>query len=201
MKKKIIIPIAIILILGIIIGINNYINGAKVNTGIEPDSFTSTVSGEKNKVDNTSNIGIIKDTHEEYYLINDEIKVLLNFEMPVFNKEPINESEGRGDGFHWKDYMYDDIEIHALIGDDGIERCNRVITKSKNYKTPRGIKVGDSLQELQEKYPEDLEKALTDPWYNIYIYHPEDEIGFNRIFFSLENDIITEIKLENGIDG
>ena len=48
------------------------------------------------------------------------------------------------------------------------------------------------MQELQEKYPEDLEKALTDPWYNIYIYHPEDEIGFNRIFFSLENDIITK---------
>ena len=124
-------------------------------------------------------------------------KVILNEDINLFSKEPISEEEGRGDGFHWKDYVYDDIEIHALIGDDGIERCNRIITTSQNYKTPREIKVGDSLEELLKLYPE----ASKDPWNNIYIYHPEDEIGFNRIFFTLKNDVIIEIKLENGIDG
>ena len=141
---------------------------------------------------------------KEYYLITDDNKkVILNEDIKLFNKEPISFEEGRGDGFHWKNYVYDDMYIQALIGYyDGVEYCNTIKTTSNNYKTPRGIKVGDSLQKLQEKYPTDLEKALTDPWYNIYIYHPENSgVGFNRIFFSLENDIITEIKLENGIDG
>ena len=54
------------------------------------------------------------------------------------------------------------------------------------------------MKKLQQKYPEDLSKALSDEV--CYVYVPQS-IGVNRIYFYLENDIITKIVVENGIDG
>lgn len=185
MKKNILYAIAVIISISAVIGGVYW----HIKYNIEQDI---SINEEYIPVENNEEI------NTEYALITeDNKKVILNEDIKLFDKEVISEEEGRGDGFHWKDYVYDDIEIHALIGDDGIERCNRIITTSQNYKTPREIKVGDSLEELIKLYPE----ASKDPWNNIYIYDPADEIGFNRIFFTLENDIIKEIKLENGIDG
>lgn len=187
MKKNLLYAIAVIVSIGvIIIGVYCY-KALKYNVVQDIP-----INGEYVHVINKEEIVT------EYSLITeDNKKVILNEDIKLFDKEAISEEEGRGDGFHWKDYVYDDIEIHALISDDGIERCNRIITTSQNYKTPRGIKVGDSLEELIKLYPE----TLKDSWNNVYIYDPEDEIGFNRIFFTLKNDVIIEIKLENGIDG
>ena len=55
------------------------------------------------------------------------------------------------------------------------------------------------MQKLQEKYPEDLEKANSDKIW--YVYNPQNDLGFNRIYFYIENDVITRIIIENGIDG
>ena len=145
----------------------------------------------------------LKVTHEEFCLFNDEMKVLLNSKLLVFSKEPIEVKEERMDGFHWKDYKYDDIEIRSSLGDDSGENTmiTKITTASNSYKTTRGIKVEDNLELLKELYPDDLIKALTNPDENVYIYAPQDDLGFNRIYFYLENDVITEIKIENGIDG
>ena len=131
-------------------------------------------------------------------LSDDSIQFKLNADVSTIDKEPISEKEGRGDGFYWKDYSYEDVSVRALIGDDNSTRIIHISTTSNNYKTPREIKVGDSLEKLQEKYPEDLTKGLSDEV--CYIYVPQS-IGVNRIYFYLENDIITKIVVENGIDG
>lgn len=144
----------------------------------------------------------LKVTHDEFCLVNDEMRVVLNAEMTEFNKEPIEVKEERMDGFHWKDYKYDDIEIRANLNDENNRTMiTKILTSSDKYKTLRGIKVGDNLELLKELYPDDLIKALTNPDENVYIYEPQDDLGFNRIYFYLENDVITEIKIENGIDG
>ncbi len=131
-------------------------------------------------------------------LSKDGNKFKLNADMSTIIDTPISENEGRGDGFHWKEYTYEDIFVKALIGDDDTTGIILISTTSSNYKTPREISVGDSLQKLQEKYPSDLVKANSDEIY--YIYEPQD-VGFNRIYFYIENDVITKIALENGIDG
>jgi len=130
-------------------------------------------------------------------LSEDNIQFKLNADISTIDKEPTSEKEGRGDGFHWKDYSYEDVSVRALIGDDAT-RIIRISTTSNNYKTPRDIKVGDSLKKLQEKYPDDLTKVQSDEI--CYVYVPQN-IGVNRIYFYLENDIITKIVVENGIDG
>lgn len=131
-------------------------------------------------------------------LSDDSIQFKLNADVSTIDKEPISEKEGRGDGFYWKDYSYEDVSVRALIGDDNSTRIIHISTTSNNYKTPREIKVGDSLEKLQEKYPEDLTKGLSDEV--CYVYVPQS-IGVNRVYFYLENDIITKIVVENGIDG
>ena len=131
-------------------------------------------------------------------LSDDSIQFKLNADVSTIDKEPISEKEGRGDGFHWKDYSYEDVSVRALIGDDNSTQITHISTTSNNYRTPRDVKVGDSLKKLQQKYPEDLSKALSDEV--CYVYVPQS-IGVNRIYFYLENDIITKIVVENGIDG
>lgn len=131
-------------------------------------------------------------------LSKDNIQFKLNADVSTINKKPISEKEGRGDGFHWKDYFYEDVSLKALIGDDNSTRIIRISTTSDNYNTPRNIKVGDSLKNLQERYPENLTKALSDE--DCYVYVPQS-IGVNRMYFYLENDKIKKIVIENGIDG
>ena len=131
-------------------------------------------------------------------LSKDGNKFKLNADMSTIIDTPISENEGRGDGFHWKEYTYEDIFVKALIGDDDTTGIILISTTSSNYKTPREISVGDSLQKLQEKYPSDLVKANSDEIY--YIYEPQD-VGFNRIYFYIVYHVITKIALENGIDG
>ena len=50
----------------------------------------------------------------------------------------------------------------------------------------------------KEEYQQDLTKANSDEI--LYVYEPQN-VGFNRIYFYIENDTITKITLENGIDG
>lgn len=189
--KKIVVWLVVVVIASIVIGYLCWHNSS-VNNEIN-NLNNDLVSGETEVIE--------EDINTEYTLLTvDNKKVILNEDIKLFDKEPISTEEGRGDGYHWNDYVYDDIEIHAIFNDDGKEMCNRITTTSTNYRTTRGAKVGDSLEVLSELYPDDLKKASTYPWSDLYIYEPQ-EVGFNRIYFTLENDIITKIMLENGIDG
>ena len=144
--------------------------------------------------DNVKNV-----QNKELLLLSEENTVFrLNSDVSTINKEPISVKDGRGDGFRWKEYSYEDVLVRALIGDDNSTQVISISTTSDRYKTPRDIKVGDSLKNLQEKYPENLTKALSDEF--CYIYVPQN-IGVNRIYFYVENNVITKITIENGIDG
>ncbi len=122
----------------------------------------------------------------------------LNSDIKTIKNQPITQKEGRGDGFHWLECTYDDASVKALIAEDSSSNIIRIETASDVCETYRGIKVGDSLPLLQEKYPEHLTKALSDDI--CYVFEPPIT-GFNRIYFYLENDTITKIVIENGIDG
>jgi len=142
----------------------------------------------------------IKNVQDKELLLlsDDNVRFKLNADISTIDKEPISGKEGRGDGFNWRDYSYEDVLVKALIGNDNSTQIIRISTASNKYKTPRDIKVGDSLKKLQEKYPKDLTKGLFNE--ACYVYVPQG-IGVNRISFYLENDIITMIVIENGIDG
>ncbi len=131
-------------------------------------------------------------------LSEDNTLIKLNSDILTISKGPVSEKEEKSDGFRWKECSYGDFFVRALIRDDNSTQIIRISTTSNNYKTPRDIKVGDSLKKLQEKYPKDLTKALSDEM--CYVYLPYG-IGVNRIYFYIENDIIKKIVIENGIDG
>lgn len=147
----------------------------------------------------TSANSVVNIPDKELLLLSeDNMQIKLNTDMSTISKEPISKNEGQGDGFHWKEYSYGDILVKALVGDNNSTNIIYVSTTSNKYKTPRDIKVGDTLQKLKEKYPEDLNKTLSDQI--CYEYAPQS-IGFNRMYFYIDDDTITKIVLENGIDG
>ena len=136
----------------------------------------------------------------EFCLISPKTIIELNLDIKKLNMQPVSVEYGSGDGFKWTENKYEDVLIKALISDNNKEIINRITTTSSNYETVRGIKVGDSVSKLTNTYKDNLEYSeSTEKSY--YIYDPENDIGFKRIFFYVDNDIINEIVIEDGIDG
>ena len=92
------------------------------------------------------------------------------------------------------------IEIKALISDDNKSIINKISTESAVYETSRGIKVGDNTRKLRDLYKEHLAYSESVER-KYYVYDPENDIGFKRIYFYVDDDIINEIIIEDGIDG
>ena len=87
-------------------------------------------------------------------------KAILNDNISNFNKEVIKSEFDNGDGYMWRTYTYDDITITALLDYyNGNYYINKIETTSPNYKTIKGISVGDSLEKLQGTYIEDLTRV------------------------------------------
>ena len=139
---------------------------------------------------------------KEFTLTSNETKATIGAEIITFEKESISQKEDRSDGFHWIDYTYDDIEVTAMFdGEDVKQYIHAMETKSSNYETTRKIKVGDTLETLKAAYPEDLNQNEWNTEETEYVYYSPEKYGFNRIFFFLKDDVITRIRIENGIDG
>lgn len=146
----------------------------------------------------------VNQTKSEFCLISDDHIYELNDEMLFANIKPMKVESGAGDGFKWEIYTYPNVEIKVLISDDNKKFYNKITTTSSDYHTPRGIKVGDNFEKLSEAYKEefDLYGSTEDSeGVEIYVYDPEHDVGFNKIFFYIENNVINKIILENGIDG
>lgn len=139
---------------------------------------------------------------KEFALISSKAKATIGAELTTFEKEAISQKEDRGDGFHWIDYTYDDIEVKAMFdGEDIKQYIHAMETKSSDYETTRKIKVGDTLETLKAAYPEDLNQNEWNTEETEYVYYSPGKYGFNRIFFFLKDNVITRIRIENGIDG
>lgn len=135
----------------------------------------------------------------EFCLISTDTAIELNSDIEKVNLKPLSVEHGSGDGFKWTENKYADVVIKVLYSDDGKGFINRITTTSPNYETARGLKVGDGVSKLTDtyddlKYSETIEESY-------YVYDPETDIGFKRIFFYVENDSVREIVVEDGIDG
>ncbi len=160
------------------------------------------VTGCNNDVELPKSTDVLNTKKSEFCLISADNTYELNLEMPFANIKPTNVESGSGDGFKWEIYTYPDIEIKVLISEDGKKYINEITTTSCDYKTSRGIKVGDDLEELSEVYKEELEVfAYMENGPTVYMYDPEDDIGFNKIYFYIYDGVINRITLINGIDG
>ena len=155
------------------------------------DKIYTTVGG-KNENDEKSK--------SEFCLISEETIIELNSDLSKVQMKPIRVENGSGDGFKWTDNKYDNIEIKALISDDNKSIINKISTESAVYETSRGIKVGDNTRKLRDLYKEHLAYSESVER-KYYVYDPENDIGFKRIYFYVDDDIINEIIIEDGIDG
>lgn len=155
------------------------------------DKIYTTVGG-KNENDEKSK--------SEFCLISEETIIELNSDLSKVQMKPIRVENGFGDGFKWTDNKYDNIEIKALISDDNKSIINKISTESAVYETSRGIKVGDNTRKLRDLYKEHLAYSESVER-KYYVYDPENDIGFKRIYFYVDDDIINEIIIEDGIDG
>lgn len=155
------------------------------------DKIYTTVGGE-NEDDEKSK--------SEFCLISEDTIIELNSDLLKLQMKPIRVENGSGDGFKWTDKKYDNIEIKALISEDNRSIINKISTESDAYETSRGIKVGDNTRKLKDLYKEYLAYSESVER-KYYIYDPENDIGFKRIYFYVDNDIINKIIIEDGIDG
>lgn len=170
----------------------------------------SSVSGDelKNKLIESyekfgfSNIEVDNTLDEEFSLINaNNVKVILKDDITNFKKEPVKSEFDKGDGYMWRTYTYDDITVTALLNTFvGKYYINKIETTSSNYKTPKGIGVGDKLEKLQEAYISDLSRVITGEVQNIVYQYKEpsksdDNLLGAEINFYIKDGEITKIEM------
>lgn len=122
-----------------------------------------------------SNIEANNTLDEEFSLIDaNNVKVILKDDITNFKKEPLKSEFDKGDGYMWRTYTYDDITVTALLNTFvGKYYINKIETTSSNYKTPKGIGVGDKLEKLQGTYISDLSRVNTGEVQNIVYKYKE----------------------------
>lgn len=122
-----------------------------------------------------SNIEVDNTLDEEFSLIDaNNVKVILKDDITNFKKEPLKSEFDKGDGYMWRTYTYDDITVTALLNTFvGKYYINKIETTSSNYKTPKGIGVGDKLEKLQGTYISDLSRINTEEIQNIVYQYKE----------------------------
>ncbi len=140
---------------------------------------------------------------EEFSLIdvNNNTEVILKDDITNFKKEPVKSKFSKGDGYMWRTYTYDDITVTAFLEIFvGKYYISEIETTSPNYKTPKGIGVGDKLEKLQEAYTSDLSMVNTEDAQNIVYQYKEpsnsDEgILGAEINFYIKDGEITKIEM------
>ena len=139
---------------------------------------------------------------EEFSLIDtNNIKVILKDDITNFKKEPVKSEFDKGDGYMWRTYTYDDITVTALLNTFvGKYYINKIETTSPNYKTPKGIGVGDKLEKLQGTYISDLSRINTEEIQNIVYQYKEpsksdDNLLGAEMNFYIKDGEITKIEM------
>lgn len=127
---------------------------------------------------------------EEYYLTtnnhNIKLNMLINSLTPtigMYNNVRVEESSYDSSDTNVYEYDYFEIESYKV---DNVEKIYSITITSEEQSTNEGIKIGDSVETMQEVYGINY----TNPVSNIYIY----TISNTNISFITENDIIVLIK-------
>ena len=162
MKKIILVLVIIILIVLGILGINflSKNNSNKSTSSTQKESFSFEVN-------------------------NQEIKLgddLLKLNLP----EPLATYEIESCAFDGieKTYTYENFEITTYPHDNKEEILSIYLLDAENS-TKEGVKIGDSIDLMKEKYGDDFEKIV-----DSYVYKKGD----SSITFITNNDIITNIE-------
>ena len=162
MKKIILVLVIIILIVLGILGINflSKNNSNKSTSSTQKESFSFEVN-------------------------NQEIKLgddLLKLNLP----EPLDTYEIESCAFDGieKTYTYENFEITTYPHDNKEEILSIYLLDAENS-TKEGIKIGDSVDLMKEKYGDDFEEIV-----DSYVYKKGD----SSITFITNNDIITSIE-------
>ena len=149
-----------------------------------------------------SNIEANNTLDEEFSLIDaNNVKVILKDDITNFKKEPLKSEFDKGDGYMWRTYTYDDITVTALLNTFvGKYYINKIETTSSNYKTPKGIGVGDKLEKLQGTYISDLSRINTEEIQNIVYQYKEpsksdDNLLGAEMNFYIKDGKITKIEM------
>lgn len=149
-----------------------------------------------------SNIEVDNTLDEEFSLIDaNNVKVILKDDITNFKKEPLKSEFDKGDGYMWRTYTYDDITVTALLNTFvGKYYINKIETTSSNYKTPKGIGVGDKLEKLQGTYISDLSRVITGEVQNIVYKYKEtsksdDSMLGAEMNFYIKDGKITKIEM------
>lgn len=136
--------------------------------------------------------------NEEYSLEDKEgNKIFLNDSIKNVNKTLVASKYNSSDGFQKREYAYEDLRIEGILAtyiDDYY--IMTIETESPNYKTKRGIAVGDTLEKLKEVYSGNLEKVPTDVNEITYCYPYTD---FISITFNIIDGKISKITLKNNL--
>lgn len=131
------------------------------------------------------------------------------FGFPV-NEEPKIEKQNWdpvwSEGSYWFTVDYKDFNAVCYFSSPtNQDFVNSITTSRTDVQTYRGIRVGDSVEELKKAYPElnILDKKIYPDEYkgDVYFYSPINEYGFylNLIFYC-DNDQISTIKVINYFD-
>lgn len=149
-----------------------------------------------------SNIEANNTLDEEFSLIDaNNVKVILKDDITNFKKEPLKSEFDKGDGYMWRTYTYDDITVTALLNTFvGKYYINKIETTSSNYKTPKGIGVGDKLEKLQGTYISDLSRVNTGEVQNIVYKYKEtsksdDSMLGAEMNFYIKDGKITKLEM------
>lgn len=203
--KKIILILVLLISIFVLLGC-----GGPENSSIDGEEQTNgeTLPPDNNAGDtDESPDEVINDRNDFSILIGDKKVSLFDWDYEVDLEdllgEPTHEKTtqlGPGSdtfsGSYVKDLRFDGIEL-ALFSpkDDGNDFyvLSMLVTDSK-YPTPRGIKVGDNLEELNNAYPE-IEPILDDRTDKNNMGYRILEGAYNYITFEVNDGVIVEIKI------
>ena len=90
---------------------------------------------------------------------------------------------------------------YTVLPDSGGEALYKMTTNDPRVSTDSGISVGDSLDQVKERYPGCV-PLDTDPDSGVvYVWEPEGPAYCKHIAFFTQDDVVTGIEIENLMDG
>lgn len=148
----------------------------------------------------------IEETNEFSIIVGDKVVSLMDWDDQVnleelfgkHNEEVQYQLGPESDTFsgsYLKELRYDGIELKLFSPKDNGNSffiLNMYIDHN-NYQTPRGIRVGDTLDDLNEKYPEI--KPVLDGRQDGTDRYVIEEGAYNYLVFEIEEDVIVNIRI------
>lgn len=189
MKIKPIICLVIIIVIGL--GVN--FKFSHKNNSNDEMAQINTDNTNINEKENTKSNSVLPLTNSDFVIMNDKNYIELDGKYKDFKTDKkVKETKQPDENHAYYIYVYEDFKIHS----DGDEIAS-IDLKTSVFQTSRGIKLGDTILKVIEKYGNTyMEKTQCDEEYDIpgqLIYSYDGK--FITFFFDKNNKIVG-IRLE-----